>query len=49
MPYSNLTVNWRVFGYGLVLAGIFGLISGVYPAWRMSRLHPADALAGGRR
>ena len=49
IPYSHLTVNWRIFGYGLILAGVFGVISGVYPAWRMSRLHPADALAGGRR
>ena len=26
---------------------LFGLISGVYPAWRMSRLNPVDALKGG--
>ena len=49
IPYSQLTVNWRIFSYALSLAGTFGVISGVYPAWRMSRLHPADALAGGRR
>jgi putative ABC transport system permease protein len=49
IPYAQLTVNGRVFLYGLALAAIFGVISGVYPAWRMSRLHPADALAGGRR
>ena len=29
------------------LAILFGLISGVYPAWRMSRLNPVDALKGG--
>ena len=49
IPYSELSVNWRIFVYGLLLAVVFGIISGVYPAWRMSRLHPADALAGGRR
>ena len=49
IPYSELAVNWRIFVYGLLLAAAFGVISGVYPAWRMSRLHPADALAGGRR
>jgi putative ABC transport system permease protein len=49
IPYSELSVNWRIFGYGLLLAVVFGIISGVYPAWRMSRLHPAEALAGGRQ
>jgi putative ABC transport system permease protein len=28
---------------------VFGLISGVYPAWRMSRLNPVQALKGGPR
>ncbi len=27
----------------------FGLLSGVYPAWRMSRLHPVQALKGASR
>ena len=27
----------------------FGLLSGVYPAWRMSRLHPVAALKGASR
>lgn len=45
--YSQLALNPRVFGYGLVLALAFGLISGVYPAWRMARLNPVDALRGG--
>ena len=40
-------INLRVFAYGMVLAVVFGLISGVYPAWRMSRLNPVDALKGG--
>ena len=30
----------------MLLAVFFGVLSGVYPAWRMSRLHPADALRG---
>ena len=45
--YAHFTLNPRVFGYGMVLAVLFGLISGVYPAWRMSRLNPVDALKGG--
>jgi putative ABC transport system permease protein len=47
--YAQFTVNPRVFAYGMVLAVIFGLISGVYPAWRMSRLNPVQALKGGPR
>jgi putative ABC transport system permease protein len=46
-PYSQLAVNLRVFVYGLLIAAAFGLISGVYPAWRMARLHPVNALKGG--
>jgi len=46
IPYSRLTVNVRVFFWGLLAAVFFGILSGVYPAWRMSRLHPADALRG---
>jgi putative ABC transport system permease protein len=47
-PYAQLTLNVRIFVYGVALATVFGVISGVYPAWRMSRLHPAQALRGGR-
>ena len=45
--YSQFGVNPRVFGYGMLIAIVFGLVSGVYPAWRMSRLNPVDALKGG--
>jgi putative ABC transport system permease protein len=45
--HSALAVNARVFGYGVLLAIAFGIFSGVYPAWRMARLHPVEALKGG--
>ena len=47
IPYAVFTVNLRIFGYGMLLAAFFGIISGVYPAWRMSRMHPVNALRGG--
>jgi putative ABC transport system permease protein len=49
IPYAQFTVNVRVFAYGLALTTAFGVISGVYPAWRMSRLHPVRALKGASR
>jgi putative ABC transport system permease protein len=45
--YAHFSLNLRVFAAGMALAVVFGLISGVYPAWRMSRLSPVDALKGG--
>jgi putative ABC transport system permease protein len=49
IQYAQLGVNLRIFGYALVLALFFGVFSGVYPAWRMSRLHPVEALRGASR
>lgn len=46
IPYADLDLNLRVFGYGVVLVLFFGLLSGAYPAWRMSRMHPVVALSG---
>jgi putative ABC transport system permease protein len=46
-PNLRFDLNLRIFGYGMLLAVVFGLFSGVYPAWRMSRLHPVNALRGG--
>jgi putative ABC transport system permease protein len=45
--HAALSVNARVFAYGVVMAIAFGIFSGVYPAWRMARLHPVEALKGG--
>jgi putative ABC transport system permease protein len=46
IPYSRLALNYRIFFYGLAIALFFGVLSGVYPAWRMSKLHPVQALRG---
>jgi putative ABC transport system permease protein len=47
MAHSAFTINTRVFAYAVLMAIAFGVVSGVYPAWRMARLHPVDALKGG--
>ncbi len=47
VPYLDFDVNLRIYAYGMLLAVAFGIFSGVYPAWRMSRMHPVNALRGG--
>jgi len=47
VPYAVFHLNLRIFFYGMLLAMAFGILSGVYPAWRMSRMHPVQALRGG--
>jgi putative ABC transport system permease protein len=49
LPYAPFTLNPRVFFAGLGLAVLFGVLSGSYPAWRMSRLRPVEALKGSTR
>ncbi len=45
-PYAAMQPNYLIFLYGLLLALLFGLFSGIYPAWRMSKYHPVQALRG---
>ncbi|MFC3562981.1 ABC transporter permease [Pedobacter jamesrossensis] len=40
----RLTMNFTVLFYSLIVCMFFGLISGVYPAWRMSKLNVVKAL-----
>ncbi len=49
IPYTHFSLNFRIFAWGMAFALLFGFISGVWPAWRMSRLHPANALRGNLR
>jgi putative ABC transport system permease protein len=46
IPYLKVDINLTVFFYGLVITLVFGLLSGVIPAWKMSRVHPVLALKG---
>jgi putative ABC transport system permease protein len=46
IPYLDVDINLPVFGCGMVLALVFGLLSGALPAWKMSRLDPVHALKG---
>jgi putative ABC transport system permease protein len=40
----HLKINLNVFFYALIACLVFGLLSGVYPAWRMSKMHVVTAL-----
>jgi putative ABC transport system permease protein len=46
IPYLEVHVNLKVFGAGMLIALVFGLLSGLIPAWKMSRLDPVHALKG---
>ena len=41
---ADLGINLNVLFFSLLACTVFGLLSGVYPAWRMSRLNVVDAL-----
>jgi len=46
IPYADFHLNIRIFLYALVSIFSFGVLSGVYPAWKMARMHPVNALKG---
>jgi putative ABC transport system permease protein len=46
IPYLKVHLNFTVFCYGLLITLVFGVLSGVIPAWKMSRLDPVHALKG---
>jgi putative ABC transport system permease protein len=46
--YGQLRLNGPVFTAGIVFVVVFGVLSGLYPAWKMARLEPSAALRGQR-
>lgn len=46
IPYLELGINFSILMYGLIFTVVFGVVSGVVPAWRMARLDPVFALKG---
>jgi putative ABC transport system permease protein len=46
IPFGRFGLNIRVVTYSLLIVLFFGVLSGVLPAYRMSRLHPVEALRG---
>lgn len=49
LPAADLRVNGVVLLCAVGWAVLLGLLTGALPAWRMSRLHPVQALRGGTR
>ncbi|TPG64525.1 ABC transporter permease [Hymenobacter nivis] len=46
IPHSEFALNGRVFGMALGVVLFFGLLSGAYPAYKMSKLQAVKALKG---
>ena len=46
IPYLRVSINVAVLAWGLLITVVFGLLSGVLPAWKMARLDPVHALKG---
>jgi putative ABC transport system permease protein len=47
IAHAVFHVNLRVAAYALAFSAVFGLLSGVLPAWKMSRLPIVASLKGG--
>ncbi|HEX8425638.1 ABC transporter permease [Hymenobacter sp.] len=47
IAYTSFRLNWRIFLAAFFTIGFFGLLSGVYPAYKMSKLRAVQALKGG--
>ncbi|MBN2281858.1 MAG: ABC transporter permease [Candidatus Marinimicrobia bacterium] len=48
LRHVTLAINWRIFYKSLLICLFFSLFSGVWPAFKMSRFQPVEALRGGQ-
>lgn len=46
IPHIDLHLSYKVFFIAIFLCAFFGVLSGVLPAWRMSKIHIVHALKG---
>ena len=46
IQYAEFHLNIRIFFYAFASILFFGILSGVYPAWKMAKMHPVNALKG---
>ena len=44
VPNLELSMNFTVLFIGIITCLVFGLMSGAYPAWRMSKMNVVNAL-----
>lgn len=49
VPHVEVHLNYRILFYAILVSIFFGVLSGAYPAWKMSRLQAVTALRGGTR
>ena len=49
IPHLQLRINWRIFAVSLFITLVFGVFSGVIPAYRMARMQAAETLRGGEK
>ena len=45
----KIIVNYYIFGLALLTCFVFGILSGVLPALKMSKMNPAEVLKGGSK
>lgn len=47
MPGARFIINYRILAWGVAFVLLFNLISGIVPAWKISRLKIIQSLKGG--